>query len=71
MQVLSLDEAAKKSGIVRRSLERLIATGEGPSVVCVSKRRRGVLDCDLEKWLLSRRRAAAGEEPMKRREVAA
>jgi predicted DNA-binding transcriptional regulator AlpA len=61
MQILSYKEAAARTGIVRRSLERLIAKGEGPAVVHISTRRRGVLDVDLESWLLSRRKAAPGE----------
>jgi len=60
MKVISYDEAAARAGIVRRSLERAIAKGEGPSVIHVSKRRRGILETDLELWLLSRRRAASG-----------
>ncbi len=62
MHVLSYDEAARRAGIVRRSLERLIAFGEGPAVVHISQRRRGILEADLEAWLLSRRRAAPGEQ---------
>jgi predicted DNA-binding transcriptional regulator AlpA len=61
MQVLSYDEAAARAGIVRRSLERLISRGEGPSIVHISARRRGVIEDDLERWLLSRRRAASGD----------
>jgi hypothetical protein len=61
MQVLSYKEAAERAGIVQRSLERLIASGEGPAVVHMSQRRRGVLDCDLDRWLLSRRKAPPGE----------
>jgi hypothetical protein len=60
-RVLSLDEAAGQANIVRRTLERLIANGEGPAVINISKHRRGILDSDLEKWLLSRRRAAPGD----------
>jgi predicted DNA-binding transcriptional regulator AlpA len=60
-RVISLDESAKRANIVRRSLERLIANGEGPAVVHISKRRRGILETDLEQWLLSRRRPAPGE----------
>ncbi len=62
MRVLSYDEAAERAGIVRRSLERLIANGEGPSIIHVSARRRGILEADLENWLLSRRRASPSEQ---------
>ena len=61
-QILSFKQAAERAGIVRRSLERLIANGEGPSVVHISARRRGILEADLEKWLLSRRRVAPGPQ---------
>jgi excisionase family DNA binding protein len=61
MQVLSYDEAAKKAGLVRRTLERLLAQGEGPAVIFISQRRRGILESDLEVWLKSRRRPAPGE----------
>jgi hypothetical protein len=61
MQVLSYNEAAARAGIVRRTLERLISIGEGPATIVLSARRRGVLDDDLEKWLLKRRRPAPGE----------
>ena len=58
MRVLKYSEAAKRAGIARRSLERLVAKGEGPSIVHVSARRRGILEADLENWLLSRRHPA-------------
>ena len=61
MQVLSYNEAAAKAGIVRRTLERLISLGEGPATITLSTRRRGILDRDLEAWLLNRRRPAPGE----------
>jgi predicted DNA-binding transcriptional regulator AlpA len=61
MQILSLEQAASRAGIVRRTLERLIAEGTGPAKVQVSKRRVGILESDLEKWLNARRRPAPGE----------
>jgi predicted DNA-binding transcriptional regulator AlpA len=61
MQVLTLDEAAARARIVRRSLERLLSEGEGPATVALSKRRRGILESDFEAWLLSRRKAQPGE----------
>lgn len=69
MQVITYQEAAERAGIVRRSLERLIAKGEGPAVVHVSQRRRGILEHDLESWLLARRHAPPGEaaaEPLEK-----
>jgi predicted DNA-binding transcriptional regulator AlpA len=61
MQVLSLDQAAFRAGIVRRTLERMLAEGIGPAKVRVSKRRVGILESDLEKWLIARRQPAPGE----------
>ena len=61
MQVFSLNEAAARAGFARRSLERLIAIGEGPATIQLSPRRVGVLDEDLKRWLLARRRPAPGE----------
>jgi hypothetical protein len=61
MKVLSYNEAAQRAGIVRRTLERLISLGEGQATVVLSTRRRGILDCDLDAWLLRRRRPAPGE----------
>lgn len=60
--VLNFNEAAKRAGIARRTLERLIAIGEGPSVLHISTRRRGVLESDFDEWLSSRRRAAPGQK---------
>jgi predicted DNA-binding transcriptional regulator AlpA len=62
MQVLSLDQAAFKAGIVRRTLERQLAEGTGPAKVQISKRRVGILEADLERWLTSRRRPAPGQD---------
>lgn len=61
MQVNTLDEASEKARIARRSLERLISLGEGPATVALTKRRVGILESDLEAWLLSRRKARPGE----------
>jgi predicted DNA-binding transcriptional regulator AlpA len=61
MRVLNYEEAAGRMGVVRRSLERLIARGEGPAVITLSPRRVGILETDFENWLMSRRRAAPGE----------
>ena len=62
MQVLSLDQAAFKVGVVRRTLERMLAQGTGPTKVQVSKRRVGILESDLERWLNARRRPTPGKD---------
>jgi predicted DNA-binding transcriptional regulator AlpA len=56
MQILSFPEAASRSGLVRRTLERLVARGDGPTVVQLTGRRVGILEADLEAWINSRRR---------------
>jgi hypothetical protein len=70
MQVLTFDEAAKRASLTRRSLERLFAIGEGPATICLGKRRRGILDVDLDRWLMSRRRPAPGDNQSAAREGA-
>jgi predicted DNA-binding transcriptional regulator AlpA len=57
-RVLSYPQAADRANLSRRQLEREISVGRGPSIVDLSPRRRGILESDLEAWLLSRRRPA-------------
>jgi excisionase family DNA binding protein len=59
--VLTYDEAAEITGVARRTIERLIAVGEGPAVIELSSRRRGILETDLRVWLQRRRRSPSGE----------
>jgi predicted DNA-binding transcriptional regulator AlpA len=54
--VYSLSEAAAIVGVARRTIERLVARGEGPAVIDLSPRRRGVLESDLISWLRKSRR---------------
>src|SRR5215470_4087840 len=61
--VYSYDEAAATTGVARRTLERLIALGQGPAVIELSPRRRGILETDLRLWLERCRRPASGEAP--------
>jgi predicted DNA-binding transcriptional regulator AlpA len=56
-EILDLTEAARRAGLGRRSLERLIASGEGPPVLHLTGKKRGVLASDIQEWVLSRRRA--------------
>jgi hypothetical protein len=39
----------------------MLAEGIGPAKVQVSKRRVGILESDLEKWLIARRQPVPGE----------
>lgn len=66
MQILSLDEAARRAGVARRTVEREIELGRGPAIVEMSPRRRGIFDRDLETWLMARRRPAPGESDKSR-----
>ena len=57
-----LKKAAAISGVARRTLERLIAVGEGPAQsIELSPRRRGILETDLRVWIQRRRRSPPGE----------
>jgi hypothetical protein len=60
MRVLTLQETADRLSITIRTLQREFALGRGPTTVELSTRRRGVLETDLEAWLLARRRPAPG-----------
>jgi hypothetical protein len=58
--VYTYNDAAAIAGVARRTLERLIAVGEGPAIIELSPRRRGILESDLINWLRKHRRAASG-----------
>ena len=60
MRIQSLRETANRSNLSLRQLQRLIAVGEGPATIQLSKRRVGVAESDLEAWLNSRRRIPSG-----------
>jgi hypothetical protein len=56
--VYTYNEAAEITGVARRTLERLIVIGQGPAVIELSPRRRGILESDLISWLRKHRRTA-------------
>jgi hypothetical protein len=58
LTVYTYNQAAAITGVARRTLERLIALGQGPAIVELSPRRRGILESDLITWLHKRRRTA-------------
>jgi hypothetical protein len=59
-RVLSYPVAAERANLSKRQLAREISLGRGPAIIEISPRRRGILEGDLEAWLLSRRRAPGG-----------
>jgi predicted DNA-binding transcriptional regulator AlpA len=67
IRVLNYDECAARAGIVRRTFERQIEAGQGPAVVEITSRRRGVLESDFAEWLLARRRPVRGAPAPERR----
>ena len=56
MRVISLLEGAVRSNQSLRTFQRTIERGEGPPIIEISQRRRGILQADFEAWLLARRR---------------
>jgi predicted DNA-binding protein (UPF0251 family) len=58
VKVLSFDEAARRIGSTRRTLDREIAEGRGPVIVQVTKGKAGILEEDFAAWVRSRRRVA-------------
>lgn len=54
LTVISLNEAAKRLGVHRRSLERLIEDGTGPAIIQLTPRRRGIAETTLDAWLKGR-----------------
>jgi predicted DNA-binding transcriptional regulator AlpA len=62
LQVIDYNASARTAGITRRTLERLIAEGQGPATIQLSSRRVGILRSDLKAWLLKRRRPVPGED---------
>ena len=57
MQVLSLPEAGQRSGVSMRWLQHEIKA-KRLAVIHLGKRRIGILDSDLEAWVLERREPA-------------
>lgn len=51
--LLNADEVAKLLKISKRTLESMIARGDGPPLITIGRQRRWRL-CDLEEWLVNR-----------------
>jgi predicted DNA-binding transcriptional regulator AlpA len=59
LRILSLKETADRSNLSLRQLQRIIALGEGPATIQLSKRRVGIDEADHEAWLISRKKPVA------------
>jgi predicted DNA-binding transcriptional regulator AlpA len=59
--VLTYPQVCKRASITRRTLEHLISEGEGPAIIHLSSRRRGILESDFEAWLQTSRKPAPGK----------
>ena len=57
-RVLSKQEVARRLGCSERNVDRLVGIGDGPPMIQVSPRRRGVLESEFIAWLASRSRVA-------------
>jgi excisionase family DNA binding protein len=60
LRILSLAEVAERLGCSRRTIERAISIGEGPTLMQISMRRIGIAEHDYEAWIARRRRPAPG-----------
>ena len=60
MRILSLTEVAARLGCSRRTVERAISIGEGPTLTRISVGRIGVAEPDYEAWVASRRMPQPG-----------
>jgi excisionase family DNA binding protein len=58
LNLLSLTEVANRLGICRRTVNRMIEAGTGPTIVHVSERRRFVTEDDYQEFCMSLRRPA-------------
>jgi hypothetical protein len=55
MPIKSKKHFAAQNNMSVRHLDRLIASGEGPPVVSLGKRKKGIEDEDGEGWINSRK----------------
>jgi hypothetical protein len=53
--ILDFGECSDRLNVCLRTFQRVIASGEGPPVVTITKWRQGVLQSDFTAWLKSRR----------------
>jgi len=61
--VYTYAEAAAIVGLSKRTLERLLAEGQGPEVIKLSRRRFGVTNPALRAWIETRKRITPPDAP--------
>jgi hypothetical protein len=59
-EIVEFDAGARLVLLNPKTLRDIIAEGEGPPVIALSKRRRGFFKADLIEWAKGRRRFAPG-----------
>ena len=64
LKLLSLTEVADRVGICRRTINRMIETGVGPTITAISPRRRLVTEDDYLAWCDSLRRPTRAAAPL-------
>jgi predicted DNA-binding transcriptional regulator AlpA len=60
-RVISYAEAASRAGLSLATFRRLLDRREGPPVIDLSPRRRGVRESSFETWLNTRTRAVESQ----------
>lgn len=63
-EILTLNEAAARLHVTRRTLERWTADGIGPQITKIGPRRVGVVVDDLDDWIAARRRIGLPVKPI-------
>ena len=64
LKIISIAEVARRAGVAKRTVERSIADGRGPTKVQITKRRVGVFEDEYERWVNS------GRCPTPRKDIA-
>jgi predicted DNA-binding transcriptional regulator AlpA len=59
MKILSIGEATTALGVSGPTFWRMMKSGDGPPIIQLSARRKGVIESDLLAWARSRQIPAA------------
>ena len=58
LKVMTLGEFAKLNGFSLQTAKRLVADGQGPAIIQLSRKRMGVRTIDAARWSESRLRTS-------------